>query len=41
MRCLGMTIMLTLVATTYATAQACERPCSTRAQTLPAQDGKP
>jgi hypothetical protein len=41
MRCLGITIMLTLAATAHAGAQECERLCHTQAQTLPAQDGKP
>ena len=41
MRCIGITIMLTLAATTHAGAQECERVCHTQAQTLPAQDGKP
>lgn len=41
MRCLGITIMLTLAATTHAGAQACERLRNTQAQALPAQDGKP
>jgi len=41
MRCLGITTMHTLAATTNAGARACERLRNTQAQTLPAQDGKP
>lgn len=41
MRCIGITIMLTLAATAHVGAQECERVCHTQAQTLPAQDGKP
>jgi hypothetical protein len=41
MRCIGITIMLTLAATTHAGVQACERDCHTQAQPLPAEDGKP
>jgi hypothetical protein len=41
MRCIGITIMLTLAATAHAGAQESERVCRTQAQTVPAQDGKP
>jgi len=41
MRCIGITIMLTLAATAHAGAQEFERVCETQAETLTAQDGKP
>jgi len=41
MRCIGITITLTLAAATHAGDQECERVCHTQAETLPAQDGKP
>jgi hypothetical protein len=41
MRCIGITIMLTIAATAHAGAQECERICRTQAQTLPTQGGKP
>jgi len=41
MRCLGITIMLTLAAASHASAQECERLFRTQAHTFPTQDGKP
>lgn len=40
MRCLGITITLTLAATTHAVAGECERVGRVQAQTLPAQEGQ-
>lgn len=41
MRCLGITIMLTLAAIVHVSAQGFERVSPTQAQALPAQDDKP
>lgn len=41
MRCLGITIMFTVAATTHAGAHKCEQLRNTQAKTSPAQDGKP